>query len=199
MPTVSSRRLRAVATLCVASLVAAGALVGCGGGSSGSDASASAGSSARVALTENDPSNPIQILSSEPSLVSGGNALVQIALPSGTTADAVKVVAAGNDMTSRFQEMSPGTLLGVVEGLPVGTSSIDVVPASGSGTIATVNVRNWPIEGPIISGPHQTPFFCQTQHVRAARRHDARPGARRRLLGGHASHVPVHAQRAAPR
>jgi hypothetical protein len=116
-----------------------------------------------VALAENDPSNPIQILSSEPSLVSGGNALVQVALPSGTAASAVKVLAAGSDMTASFHEVSPGTLLGVVKGLPVGTSSIDVARASGSGTIATVNVRNWPIEGPIISGPHQTPFFCQTE------------------------------------
>jgi hypothetical protein len=164
MAIVSRHRLRAVATLCIASFVAA-ALVGCGGGSSDSagGATTSAGSSAKVALAENDPSNPIQILSSEPSLVSGGNALVQVALPSGTAASAVKVLAAGSDMTASFHEVSPGTLLGVVKGLPVGTSSIDVARASGSGTIATVNVRNWPIEGPIISGPHQTPFFCQTE------------------------------------
>ena len=159
-----SFRPRAAAALCVASLIAV-ALVGCGGGSSGSagNASASPANSAKVALAENDPSNPIQILSSEPSLVSGGNALVQVALPAGTAASAVKVLAAGNDMTSSFKEVSPGTLLGVVQNLPVGTTSIDVAPASGAGTIATVNVRNWPIEGPIISGPHQTPFFCQTQ------------------------------------
>jgi hypothetical protein len=165
MSIVSSRRSWTVATLCVASLVAAAALVGCGGGSSASSTGAapSAADPTKVALAGNDPSNPIQILSSEPSLVSGGNALVQVALPAGTPASGVKVLAAGSDETSRFQEVKPGTLLGVVQGLPVGTSSIDVVPTSGSGTVATVNVRNWPIEGPIITGPHQTPFFCQTQ------------------------------------
>jgi hypothetical protein len=159
------RRARAAASLCVTSLFAAAALVGCGGGatSDGTDASASSTASTKGALAQNDPSNPIQILSSEPSLVSGGNALVQIALPPGTAASAVKVVVAGTDETARFQEVSPGKLLGVAQGLPVGTNSIDVVASSGGATIATVAVRNWPIEGPIISGPHQTPFFCQTQ------------------------------------
>jgi len=158
------RRARAAASLCVASLLAAAALVGCGGGATSESTDASASSTAsKAVLAQNDPSNPIQILSSEPSLVSGGNALVQVALPPGTAASAVKVVVAGTDETARFQEVSPGKLLGVAQGLPVGTNSIDVVAVSGGATIATVAVRNWPIEGPIISGPHQTPFFCQTQ------------------------------------
>ena len=155
------------AALGIASLIVTAALVGCGGGSGSSagstDVSPSAAVSIKAALAENDPSNPIQILSSEPSLVSGGNALVQVALPAGTAASGVKVMAAGNDQTPRFQEASPGKLLGVVQGLPVGTSSIDVVAVAGGATVATVSVRNWPIEGPIVSGPHQTPFFCQTQ------------------------------------
>jgi len=164
MPIVPFRRPWAVAKLCLASVAAASALVACGGGSSASgDAAINAADASKVALADNDPSNPIQILSSEPSLVSGGNALVQVALPTGTAASGVKILANGTDETSRFQQVKPGTLLGVVQGLPVGTSSIDVVPATGSGTVATVTVRNWPIEGPIISGPHQTPFFCQTQ------------------------------------
>jgi len=161
----SSRRWSALASLGVACFVAAAVLVGCGGGASGDGTGAMTGAAdqSKVSLAENDPANPIQILSSEPSLVSGGNALVQVALPSGTAASAVKIVAAGSDMTSRFQQVSPGTLLGVVQGLPVGTSAIDVVPAAGGANLATVSVRNWPIEGPIISGPHQTPYFCQTQ------------------------------------
>jgi len=155
------------AALCIASLIAAAALAGCGGGggssATGTDVSPNGAGETKAVLAENDPSNPIQILSSQPSLVSGGNALVQVALPAGTAASGVKVVAAGSDQTSRFKEMSPGKLLGVVQGLPVGASSIDVVPVAGGANLATVSVRNWPIEGPIVSGPHQTPFFCQTQ------------------------------------
>ena len=156
------------AALCIAPMIAAAALVGCGGGSGGSpaasaEAAPSGADAIKAVLLANDPSNPIQILSSQPSLVSGGNALVQVALPAGTAASGVRVVAAGSDQTSRFQQASPGKLLGVVQGLPIGTSTIDVVPVSGGATVATVSVRNWPIEGPIVSGPHQTPFFCQTQ------------------------------------
>jgi hypothetical protein len=163
--TIASLRPR-WAALCIAPLIATAALVGCGGGGSSAgsaDASPVGAGATKGSLIDNDPSNPIQILSSQPSLVSGGNALVQVALPAGTAASGVRVVAAGSDQTSRFQQTSPGRLLGVVQGLPVGTSSIDVVPVGGGATLATVSVRNWPIEGPIVSGPRQTPFFCQTQ------------------------------------
>ncbi|MDQ6627465.1 MAG: DUF6351 family protein [Pseudomonadota bacterium] len=164
MATISVRGPWALVPLCAASIFAAAALIGCGGGSSGTAAATpSSADGISVALAENDPLNPIQILSSEPSLISGGDALVQVALPPGTAASAVKILAGGSDMTTRFKEVTPGSLLGVVSGLPVGTSTIDLVPVSGSGTTASVTVRNWPIQGPIISGPHQTPFFCQTQ------------------------------------
>src|SRR4051794_9968666 len=115
MTITSFRRSWSDATVWIASIVAAAALAACGGGD-GSVPSTGAG----LARAQNDPSNPIQIMSSEPSVVSGGNMLVRIVLPAGTAASAVKVLAAGNDMTSRFQEVSPGALLGVVDGLPVG-------------------------------------------------------------------------------
>ena len=129
----------------IASVIAVAALAACGGGGGSSAGRTDAPSiGAASALAQNDPSNPIQILSSGPSQVSGGNVLVRVALPPGTAASAVKVLAAGNDMTSRFQEVTPGALLGVVDGLPVGTTTIDVVPVSGGAAVATVMVRNWP-------------------------------------------------------
>jgi hypothetical protein len=54
-------------------------------------------------------------------------------------------------------------LVGVVEGLPVGDSTIDVNPTHGNGLASSLKVRNWPIQGPIVSGPHQTPYYCQTE------------------------------------
>jgi hypothetical protein len=135
-------------TLSMAPIVVAAALAACGGtdGTSTGSADVSSGgeSSTTVAPAKNDPSNPIQIMSSEPSVVSGGNVLVRVALPAGTAASAVKVLSGGRDMTSRFKEVTPGALLGVVDGLPVGTSTIDVVPVSGGATVASVVVRNWP-------------------------------------------------------
>jgi hypothetical protein len=109
------------------------------------------------------PEHSIEVLSSEPRLISGGSALVRITLPPGTVRNGVTVTAAGRDMTSRFKELVPGALVGLIDGLPVGDSSIDVKPNRGVGLFDTLPVRNWPITGPIVSGPHQTPFYCQTE------------------------------------
>ncbi|HVG24856.1 MAG TPA: hypothetical protein VND45_11925, partial [Thermoanaerobaculia bacterium] len=94
MAITSPRGRRAAATFCAAALFGATALVGCGGGGSGAngvDTAANGATATQSALAENDPLNPIQILSSEPSLVSGGDALVRGALPAGTAASAVRV------------------------------------------------------------------------------------------------------------
>ncbi len=104
----------------------------------------------------------IEVLSSDAKLISGGSALVRVSLPKGTLRGDVTISAAGQDVSSRFKEVRPGELLGLVDGLPVGESEIAVKPKHGRGLRDALEVRNWPITGPIISGPHQTPFFCQT-------------------------------------
>lgn len=109
------------------------------------------------------PVHTIEVLSSEPRLISGGSALVRVTLPPGIVRNGVAILAAGQDMSSRFKEVAPGELVGLVDGLPVGDSSIEVNPRHGVGLADRLAVRNWPISGPIVSGPHQTPYFCQTQ------------------------------------
>jgi hypothetical protein len=110
-----------------------------------------------------DNPHRIDILSSAPHLVSGGSALVRVTLPPGTVRNGVTITAAGRTVTNLFTETAPGELTGVVDGLPVGESTIAVTPTHGKGLANSLAVRNWPIEGPIISGPHQTPYFCQTE------------------------------------
>jgi Tannase-like family of unknown function (DUF6351) len=109
------------------------------------------------------PVHTIEVLSSESTLISGGSALVRVTLPPGTVRNGVTILAAGRDMSSRFKEVAPGALVGLVDGLPVGESSIDVRPNRGVGLANTLAVQNWPIIGPIISGPHQAPYYCQTE------------------------------------
>jgi hypothetical protein len=156
MSIIRTRISRGTVLWTAASLGTAAMLAGCGGSSS-SDADAIA-----TALAGKSPQHRIEVLSSEPHLVSGGNALVRVTLPPGIVKNGVTILAAGQDMTGQFQEVEPGALLGVVDGLPVGQSTIEVVPVHGKGLAGSLAVRNWPIEGPIISGPHQTPFYCQT-------------------------------------
>ena len=54
---------------------------------------------------------------------------------------------------------APVRLVGLVDGLPEGTSTIT---AEADGAKASVEVDNHPIDGPLFSGPHQSPFVCTT-------------------------------------
>jgi hypothetical protein len=99
----------------------------------------------------------VRTLSSRADLVSGGDALVEIAVPAGTDVAKVKVSAGGGDVTGAFTEGGPG-LRGLVTGLPLGDSTITaIVPRAG---VARLEVRNAPQGGPLFSGPLIQPWTC---------------------------------------
>ena len=117
-------------------------LVGCGGG----------GNSTPGTLK-------VEILSSAAHLVSGGSALIRL---SGNLAagDSVSVLLNGANVTGAFKHNIDGTQLGVVEGFVTGQNT---VLAQGYGGVNdSLTLTNYPIAGPMISGPHLTPFICQT-------------------------------------
>ncbi len=96
----------------------------------------------------------IQTLSTRPDRVSGGDVLVQITQDDST---ATPVSLNGTDVTSAFRAGSvANTRVGLVTGLTVGTNNL----SSGG---VTLEIHNYPITGPITSGPHNVPLFCQTQ------------------------------------
>ena len=95
----------------------------------------------------------ITTLSSRPDRVSGGDALVQIAQDDDA---ATPVTLNGADVTSAFGAGRPHTRIGLVSRLKLGANTI------ASGGVSLV-VHNYPIAGPITSGPHETPFVCTTQ------------------------------------
>ena len=128
---------RAIACVGVAAFAVI-ALSGCGGGKPGT--------------------LKVEILSSAAHLVSGGSALIQV---SGTAAaDLVTVMLNGNNVTSAFKFNSANnSQIGVLSGL---TNGQNTVVAQGIGVNDTLTLTNYPITGPISSGPHITPFNCQT-------------------------------------
>jgi Tannase-like family of unknown function (DUF6351) len=67
----------------------------------------------------------------------------------------------GHDITDAFRPGArPGTLVGLVSGLELGKNKLS---AGGRGQPKdTLEITNYPISGPITSGPHITPFICQT-------------------------------------
>src|SRR3954471_9372577 len=108
----------------------------------------------------------IRTVSSRADLVSGGNTLVEISVPGGLPLRNVRVHVDGRDVTSAFRPgLEDGTLLGVVSGLSMGRNTIElrVNPQGRGAALASLVVTNHSISGPVISGPHQTPFVCETQ------------------------------------
>jgi len=101
----------------------------------------------------------ITTLSSHPQMVSGGDALVKIEVPDDVSLDKVVVTLNGADVTGVFKSGSGHFLVGLVDGLKLGKNKIKAKAGSSK---ASLTVVNYPITGPIFSGPHEIPFVCET-------------------------------------
>jgi hypothetical protein len=101
----------------------------------------------------------IVTLSSRADLVSGGDALVEIRSGAGASAK-VSVTVNDRDVSQAFHANADRkSLVGLVDGLKVGRNTI--VAKAGSQT-TRLDVTNYPITGPILSGEHLKPFVCNT-------------------------------------
>jgi hypothetical protein len=113
------------------------------------------------------PPHQIEILSSAPDQVSGGDALVRVQFPGVGIPHNATLLLNGEDVSPVLAPAPGGSaLLGVVEGFVVGENLLELKPSpSASVVLASLSVRNYPITGPIFSGPHQQPFVCTTARV----------------------------------
>ena len=102
----------------------------------------------------------IVTLSNRADMVSGGDVLVRVTPAPGAADAALTVLAGGRDVSGDFRRLDDGALEGLVSGLEPGTSRIEVRAAGGAA--AGIDVVNHPIAGPVFSGPHESPFVCQT-------------------------------------
>jgi len=114
----------------------------------------------------------IETLSTKPYLVSGGDVLVRIHVPENVSLHETTVTLNRNDITSVFRtDAGAHTLTGLVTGLRLGDNELEVSAKNGhggrdgrrDGPSGRITLTNYPITGPIRSGPHQEPFICQTQ------------------------------------
>lgn len=95
----------------------------------------------------------IAVESGRADTVAGGDALISVA---GARSD-FRIVAAGVDVTDAFQPLGD-KLVGLVDGLPLGTSEVEVTKKNGQ-VQAALELENHPITGPVFSGP-QHPMYC---------------------------------------
>jgi hypothetical protein len=137
-----------------------GGLVSCGGGD---------GASALVAAPPSTPNPPaaavlaLSTLSGRPDMVTGGDALVEVAVPAGIAAGDVRLARNGTDVTSAFTASSDGRKLrGLVAGLAAGANKL-VAQVAGNKAYGELALTNYPVAGPVFSGPHLAPFECRTQ------------------------------------
>ncbi len=103
----------------------------------------------------------LHVVSTRADLVSGGDALVRIALPRGGRAAGMRVKAGARDVSTVFARRANGQIEGLVDGLRVGRTRLAVRLRDGRGAVLTIT--NHPSGGPVIAGPQVKPWICQTE------------------------------------
>lgn len=131
--------------------VAVTVLASCSGG--GDDADPDGGAEAGLS---------VEVLSSHPEYVTGGDALVAVSLPDGEDPAGVAVEVDGEDVTDAFapDRDDEHRLIALVEGLPEGDAEIVATAPGGS---ASVTVTNHPVSGPLFSGEQLDLYACTTE------------------------------------
>ena len=111
---------------------------------------------AQAAETPAAESPALRILSSPPDMVSGGRALVELT----GARPGFAVTLDGKDVTPSFRLGDDGAARAVLTGMATGPHRL---AATAGAAAARLDLLNHKINGPIFSGPHQTPFICQTE------------------------------------
>lgn len=116
----------------------------------------------------NAASNPISqgkdvqlhILSSPAEYVSGGDARIEVRAAPGLH-DKLQFYINGSRVNVPLQMTSSHSVEGVIEGFQDGKNTLEVYVKNQS-LRDTIEVTNYPITGPMFTGPQQTPFVCTT-------------------------------------
>src|SRR5438132_444287 len=107
----------------------------------------------------------IRTLSTRADTVTGGDVLIEVAVPRNVPRQKAIVFANGANITSTLHwDESSRTLTGLVTGLHLGDNEISA-DSNGNGNgrpAATLAITNYPITGPVFSAPNETPSKRET-------------------------------------
>jgi hypothetical protein len=106
----------------------------------------------------------IKTLSARANFVSGGDVLVEVNAPAGTPLNQLTLTLNGKDVTAQLKPVvASSSLEGLITGLNLGANTLRAA-IKGKSKPAPVSliVTNYPLTGPILSGPHLTPYECRT-------------------------------------
>lgn len=104
----------------------------------------------------------IRVASSRADLISGGSALMEVSLPAGTDATKLRFTAGGRDVSSAFARRSDGRVLGLVTGLPDGTTFLEATASDGSFAGAQIAVTSRGVNAPVLLQSHVSSYVCAT-------------------------------------
>ena len=105
------------------------------------------------------PPLAIHVISDRADVISAGDVLASVDLPTGVAPGSVRVTDNGRDVTSAFAMRANGLYEGLVTGLDLGSNLLTAsAPGASSAQIA---ITNHPNGGPVFSGPQVQPWVCQ--------------------------------------
>ncbi len=102
------------------------------------------------------------VLSSKPEFVTGGDALVEFRALDGARASNLRLTvngapAQGDVVVDAEANVVRAHLSGLTNGSNV------VLASSANGAVGRIELTNYPRQGPVLSGPHLTPYECRTE------------------------------------
>jgi hypothetical protein len=107
------------------------------------------------------PALEVSSVAAPKNIATGGDALIQVALPEGASASRVTLSVNGTEVKADIKAGAvPNALVAKVSGLNVGSNKVAAL-YRGTET-GSVSVTNYGASGPVFSGPHQSPFVCTT-------------------------------------
>lgn len=120
------------------------------------------------------PLNPVlSTVSTDAARVTAGDVLVEVVVRNPVARANLRIEVGGVDVTDTFQRVGPETLRGLVTGLPEGETTLVATTClrrlwghclgSARHRIAKLTLTNHPVAGPVFSGAHQEPFYCETE------------------------------------
>ncbi|MEX0619362.1 MAG: DUF6351 family protein [Pseudohongiellaceae bacterium] len=103
----------------------------------------------------------LDTVSTKPWLVTGGEVLVEASLASDLDPASLRLQLNGENITNGFRRTEQGNVQAFITTLREGDNTL-LATVPGSERRESLEMTNYPVSGPIISGPHETPFYCQT-------------------------------------
>jgi len=110
----------------------------------------------------NDRGIQLRAVSTKPWLVTGGDLLVEVIIDESLSRVQLSMSLDGSDISDQFRETAATTLQALMTDIPEGDSTL-LVEHRGAQLSESLNLTNYPSIGPIISGPHEQPYVCQTE------------------------------------